>query len=250
MKKINTLYKINLFIRSLIFSILMVVITFFYSFFCIIAYPFTSFNQRYKIITFWTFSILWLLEKLCHIRYQVEGLEHVPKDRTGVILSKHQSTWETFFLPQLFIPSAIIVKRELLWIPFFGWGFATIEPIAINRKKTQSALEQIIAQGKTYLEKKRWILVFPEGTRITPGQVGKYRIGGARLATATGYPIIPVAHNAGYYWPKRGFIKHPGTIQLVIGPLIETKDRKAEEVLTQAKDWIETTLQRMDSLRK
>lgn len=220
----------------------MLIATIFYSFICVAAFPF-PFRYRYKLITAYTSAMLWLLKIICHIDYKVEGLNNIPTNRSGIVLSKHQSTWETFFLQGLFHQAAIILKRELLWVPFFGWGLAIIDPIAINRKDTNSAMNQIISQGRKCLEAGRWILVFPEGTRIPAGKVGKYRIGGARLATETGYPVIPVAHNAGVFWPKRGFIKNPGTIQVIIGPLIETQNRRAEEVLEEAKNWIERTVQ-------
>ncbi len=238
------LRKINLILRSSLFSLLMLMTTILYSFICLAAFPF-PFRYRYKLITAYTSAMLWLLKVLCHVDYQIEGLENIPKNRSGIVLSKHQSTWETFFLQGLFYQSAIILKRELLWVPFFGWGLAIIDPIAINRSNTSSAMSQIITKGRKCLEAGRWILVFPEGTRIPFGEVGKYRVGGARLATATGYPVIPVAHNAGRFWPKRSFIKTPGTIHVVIGPLIETKDRSAEDVLAEAKNWIEDTMKKL-----
>lgn len=241
MQKMSKLNCINLFFRSLLFSIFMITFTTIYSFFCVLSFP-LPFRTRYNIIIFWTSTILWVLKKLCHINYQIEGLENIPKDRSGVVLSKHQSTWETFFLPSIFDRSAIIVKRELLWVPFWGWGLAIIEPIAINRANAMSAMSQIIKKGKKCLDEGRWIVVFPEGTRTAPGEVGDYRVGGAQLAVKTGYPVIPVAHNAGYFWPKRKFIKRPGIIRIVIGPLIETKGRKADEVLQEAKGWIEATM--------
>jgi len=242
LKKLNT---INLFFRSLLFSIFMISFTTVYSFFCVLSFP-LPLRIRYKIIVAWTNTIVWMLKKLCHIDYKIEGLENIPKDRNGIILSKHQSAWETFFLPGIFDRSAIILKKELLWVPFWGWGLAIIEPIAINRTKKSTAMQQIITQGKKCLKAGRWILVFPEGTRIPPGQIGKYRLGGAKLAVDTGYPVIPVAHNAGRFWPRRQFTKIPGTIHLVIGPLIETKDRRAEEVMAEAKDWIEKTMLKID----
>ena len=238
------LNKINLFLRSALFSFLMLISTIIYSFICVAAFPF-PFRYRYKLITAYTSTMLWLLKVLCHIDYKIEGQKNIPKHRNGIVLSKHQSTWETFFLQAFFHQAAIILKRELLWVPFFGWGLAIIDPIAINRRDTNNAMSQIISKGRKCLEAGRWILVFPEGTRIPPGKVGTYRMGGARLATTTGYPIIPVAHNAGYFWPKRGFIKTPGTIHVVIGPLIETKNRLAEDVLMEAKEWIENTMQRL-----
>jgi 1-acyl-sn-glycerol-3-phosphate acyltransferase len=245
MKKMSFLRKTNLFVRSLIFSIIMNTSVFFYSFFCIITFIFPV-SYRCKFIAGFTDYLLWVLKIVCQINYKIEGLENIPKDRNGIILSKHQSTWETFFLPTIFPQTNIILKKELLWVPFFGWGLATIEPIAINRNQKSSAMEQILKQGKESLDKGRWVLVFPEGTRIAPGAIGNYRPGGARLATHTGYPVIPVAHDAGRYWPRRGFIKIPGTVHIVIGPLIETKHRKADEVLMEAKNWIEMTIQRID----
>jgi 1-acyl-sn-glycerol-3-phosphate acyltransferase len=246
MKKTSLLHRANLFIRSLIFSIIMAVGVVLYSFLCLLASP-LPFRYRYVLIAGFTAFIIRVLKFVCDINYQVKGLENIPKDRTGVVLSKHQSIWETFYLPTVFPRVAIILKRELLWIPFFGWGLATINPIAINRSKKSSAMEQIIKKGKVCLEEGRWILVFPEGTRIPYGKVGNYKGGGARLAVAAGCPVIPVAHNAGRYWSKRGFIKKPGTIQMVIGPVIETKNKTPETVLKEVKEWIEGTIKKIDA---
>lgn len=231
-------------IRSVLFSSIMIIFTIFYSFICVLARP-LPLRYRNHLIAFWTRSIIWLLKVICQVNYTIEGAENIPPNVNGVILSKHQSTWETFFLQSYFHQPAIILKRELLWVPFFGWGLAIIDPIAINRQEKTSAMEQILVQGKKCLDAGRWVLVFPEGTRIPFGEVGKYRVGGVRLATTTGYPVIPVAHNAGRFWAKRKFIKEPGTIQVVIGPLIETKNKTAEEVLMQAKTWIEETMKRL-----
>lgn len=161
-------------------------------------------------------------------------------------MCKHQSAWETFFIQGNFDQVAMIVKRELLWFPFFGWALALLGPIAINRKDSKSAMQQIIQQGKRYLEAGRWICVFPEGTRIASGEVGKYKLGGARLAVATGYPVVPVAHNAGRCWPKRKFIKRPGIIRIIFGPPIDPKGKTAEEVLELSKNWIETKMSEID----
>ena len=158
------------------------------------------------------------------------------------------STRETFLLPTLFHQAAIILKKELLWVPFFGWGLAIIDPIVINRKNCKSAMDQVLQQGKKCLSEGRWILVFPEGTRIAPGAPSKFHLGGARLAVAAEAPVIPVAHNAGEHWPKRGFLKIPGTIQVVIGPLIETKGRSPEEVMQEVKIWIETETAKVSGL--
>jgi len=236
----------NMFFRSLFFSAFMSIYTVFYSFISVSLFPFPL-RYRFAFIMAWTKTIIWVLQKTCYINYEVEGWENIPKDRNGIIMCKHQSTWETFFVPSHFYQPAIILKRELLWVPFFGWGLATVDPIAINRKNSQSAMQQIIKKGRACLEAKRWVLVFPEGTRIAPGKVGKYRLGGARLAAETGYPILPIAHNAGRFWPKHGFLKKPGTITVIIGPLIETKNRTPEKVLEETKQWIEGAMQRIEN---
>ena len=246
MKKTSFLYKSLLFLRAVIFVVLLTVIIIPYSVLCLIAFIFPL-RVRYAMVSGWTDAMTWLLKTICGIHYHIEGLENIPKDRNGIILSKHQSTWETFLLPGLFHQAAIIIKKELLWIPFFGWGLISIEPIAINRNEKASAMEQIFKKGAAYLKQGRWILIFPEGTRVSPGTVGNYRLGGARLAVRTGYPIIPVAHNAGRFWPKGHFIKKPGTVHVVIGPLIETQGRTPQEVMTETKNWIETTMQRIDN---
>lgn len=231
----------------MLFSLILILTVIPYSFICTAAIIFPL-RIRYTLVAAWTGFIIWSLKKLCYVDYKIEGLENIPKDRNGVILSKHQSTWETFILPTIFKEPAIIIKRELLWVPFFGWGLASIKPIAINRAQRASAMEQLMTKGKAVLDEGRWILVFPEGTRISPGAVGNYRLGGARIATSAGYPVIPVAHNAGRFWSKRKFIKKPGTIRLVIGPLIETTNKTPDEVMAEAKNWIETTMSRIDNV--
>lgn len=250
MRKKYSLNTINLVIRSLVFYLFLAVTLPIYCLILILISPFPL-RYRFAVVIHFTHSSLWVLKVVCHIDHRLEGAENIPKNRNGVILSKHQSAWETFFLPELFRDPAIITKRELLWVPFFGWGFATIDPIAINRSDTATAMDQINKKGKKCLEQGRWILVFPEGTRIPPGKIGKYRLGGARLAiTAGNYPILPIAHNAGYFWGKNSFIKKPGTVRVVIGPLIETINRSPEEVTEQAKNWIENTILRIEKERQ
>lgn len=242
----NTYSTPNLFIRSFIFwifSLSMIVSYSLVSLFCF----FFPLRFRHKVIRSFLIIYMFVLKKLCHINYIVEGKRHIAHMKSGVVLSKHQSTWETFFLPLIFHNPAMIAKRELLWVPFFGWGLAASEPITINRSNKSSAMQQIIKKGKQCLDAGRWVVFFPEGTRTAPGQVGKYHLGGARLATATGYSVVPVAHNAGRCWPKRKFIKRPGTIHVVIGAPIDPKNRTPEEVLELAKDWIESTMLRIDS---
>lgn len=238
---------VSLFIRSFVFLIYAIVTMIPYSFLLLLSAPFPL-RFRHLLIRSFLRAFLFMLKTICHLDYQIEGLENIPKNRTGIILCKHQSTWETFFLPTLFHNPAIILKQELFWLPFFGWGLALSDPIAINRGKKGSAMQQIIEKGKKRLDDGRWVLVFPEGTRVPYGVVGHYKLGGARLAAATGYPVLPIAHNAGRYWPRRKFIKQPGTIRIVIGPLIESKGREPEEILALAKNWIESTVTRIDGL--
>ena len=233
--------KLSMVIRSLLFTIITPLFTIFYSLLCIAAKPLPM-RYRFQVVMGWTRTVVWLLKTICCIHYQETGMQNIPRDRSGIIMSKHQSSWETFYLPGHFQETAIILKRELLWIPFFGWGLSAINPIAINRNDKSSAMTQVIAQGRKCLAQGRWILVFPEGTRIAPGEVGKYRLGGARLAVDSGAPIIPVAHNAGYFWSKRRFLKRPGTVQVIFGPPIETAGRTPEAVLEETKNWIETTM--------
>lgn len=239
--------KINLFIRSLIFSIVSIILIVICSTSCLLALP-LPLRYRHRIVRFFLVLYLGALRVICGLSYRVEGLENIPDARYGVIFSKHQSAWETFFLPTIFHDPAVIAKRELLWVPFYGWGLAAADPILINRKDKSTAMQQIIRKGTKCLQDGRWILVFPEGTRVAVGHVGKYHLGGARLAVAAEAPVIPVAHNAGYFWPKRGFIKKPGTVSVVVGPLIETRGRAPDEVMDLAKNWIETTMLRIGGL--
>jgi len=206
----------------------------------LLTYP-LPFAMRYRFITQWTRFNLWWLEKTCRVRYRVRGREHIP-GANAIIVCKHQSAWETLALTRIFPPQVWVIKRELLWVPFFGWGLAMLEPIAINRKAGRKAVRQLVEQGCRRLDQGRWVVVFPEGTRVAPGQKRRYALGGGILAQESGYPVVPVAHNAGEFWPRRGFLKRPGTIELVIGPPVETRGRTADQIIAAAEGWIETTM--------
>tara|TARA_B100000315_G_scaffold260410_1_gene321543 strand:+ start:6944 stop:7513 length:570 start_codon:yes stop_codon:yes gene_type:complete len=177
----------------------------------------------------------------CEIHYEVIGRENIP-ETNAVVLCKHQSAWETLALPLCLPPLAFVIKRELLWIPLFGWGLALLEPIAIDRLARRKAIYQLLAQGRERLEAGRWVVVFPEGTRVEAGSKGAYALGGALLAERTGYQVVPVAHNAGECWPRRQFLKRPGTIQLVFGPVIDSTGKSAKEINALAESWIEKTV--------
>lgn len=185
--------------------------------------------------------MLFLLRHVCGIRYQLIGAENIPKT-PSIILSKHQSAWETLAFQEIFPPQVWVLKKELLWIPFFGWGLAMTSPIAIDRSARKKALEQIVEQGKDRLNQGFWIVIFPEGTRIPPGQRGKYRIGGAWLATHTDTLVVPVAHNAGALWGRNSFIKYPGTITVSIGKPIDPAGMEAGELNAQVEAWIENEM--------
>ncbi len=206
----------------------------------LLVYPF-PYPFRYAVITSWVHVVIWSAELLCGLRAQVEGEENIPEE-TAVIMAKHQSAWETLALLRWFSPQTWVLKRELLVIPFFGWGLRLLEPIAIDRGAGVNARQQVIKQGIERLQAGRWVVVFPEGTRVPPGQRGKYRSGGASLAIAAGCPVVPVAHNAGEYWPRRSLLRHPGTIRVVIGKPIATEGRRADEVTAEVEAWIEARM--------
>jgi 1-acyl-sn-glycerol-3-phosphate acyltransferase len=193
---------------------------------------------RYRIISGWSRCVVWLARWICGIRWRVEGLEHLPP-RPAVILAKHQSAWETMAFQLIFPPQVYLLKRELLWIPFFGWGLAAMSPIAIDRARGRAALRRLAARGAERLAQGFWIVVFPEGTRTAPGRRRRYQLGGAWLAARTHAPVVPVAHNAGLVWPRNSFLKRPGLITVRIGPVIDATGRTAEAINTLAETWIE-----------
>jgi 1-acyl-sn-glycerol-3-phosphate acyltransferase len=207
--------------------------------------PFLPYRLRFKVILEWWCNVaIWLARHMVGIRYEVTGLENIP-DQPGVILANHQSTWETFFLQTIFKPQTQLIKKELLYVPFFGWAFALLKPIAINRSKARSSLQQLNRIGGQRLRSGMWVLVFPEGTRVQPGQPIKFTRGGAALACANNAPIIPVAHNAGEFWPRHGWGKRPGTVQIHIGPAIQPKGqdpRSIVEAHKQAEGWVQQTM--------
>jgi 1-acyl-sn-glycerol-3-phosphate acyltransferase len=194
---------------------------------------------------------IWMLkwvEWTCGIRYEVEGWENVPSYPV-ILMAKHQSAWETLFMEGTFPPQCWIVKKELLWLPFVGWGLLAVRCIAIDRSSGHAARDQILEQGARRLAQGMWISIFPEGTRIAPGKRGRYGIGGAYLATRTGTPILPIAHNAGELWGRYAFRKHAGTVKVVIGPLIESRGRDVASVNSEVEEWIEGQMRRLSPHR-
>lgn len=232
-------------LRSALYGFLQVVITPFYFLIVFAAFPFPPLT-RYRITSGWAHLMLFLLRTICGIRYHVIGKEHIPST-PSIIFSKHQSAWETIAFQQIFPPQVWVLKKELLLIPFFGWGLALASPIAIDRSSKKAALRQIVEQGKDRLKKGFWIVIFPEGTRIPPGKKGKYGIGGAWLATHTDALVVPVALNSGRLWGKNAFIKYPGTITVSIGAPIDPKGMELGDLNARAESWIEAEVARIDN---
>lgn len=230
-----------LFLRSLLFWLGMFVSTLIFGSLGWLVYP-LPFEKRFLVISQWANFNLWWLEITCKLRYEVDGEEHIP-DQAAIIFCKHQSTWETLVLQRLFPPQVWVLKRELLWIPVYGWGLAMLKPIAIDRGSGRKALRQLVEQGKAALAANRWVVIFPEGTRTPYGAETEYKIGGAILAEKSGYPVVPVAHTAGYYWPRHSFIKKPGVIRVSIGRPITTQGKKAQQIMQEAREWIEGRMQ-------
>jgi len=193
---------------------------------------------RYRIISGWSRLVIWLSRSILGIDWRIEGFEHLPA-RPAVILAKHQSAWETMAFQMIFPPQVHVLKRELLWIPFFGWGLALMSPIAINRSRVVAALRSIARRGRERLEQGFWVVVFPEGTRVAPGERRDYQIGGAWLAAESGAPVVPVAHNAGLFWPRNAFLKRSGTVTVRIGPAIDAANRDPKTITRIAETWIE-----------
>lgn len=227
----SILYFITLVLSILVFGVLLV----------LLAWLPTAWKER--IGNAWADVNLWLLKYICGLDYRVSGLEHLPAGGI-IVMSKHQSTWETIALRSILRGrQSWVLKRELMWIPVFGWALAVMHPIAIDRKAGRHAVAKVVDKGREYLAQGRRVIIFPEGTRTAPGVRGHYGKGGAILAERTGVAVLPVAHNAGVFWRRRGIKKLPGTIEVVIGPPIETSGRRAAAIIRDVEDWIETRMQ-------
>lgn len=229
-----------LYLRSLIFTVLFIVtIVITSALICI----FGVFDRRtgFRIGSIWARAIMGFGAWFCGMRFKIEGTENIPNE-PSVALMKHSSTWETiaglFFVPQ----HTWVLKRELMWIPIVGWALHVLNPIAINRSAGRSAVQQVLRQGRERLADGLWIVIFPEGTRVAPGQTRRFGMSGVLLASDTGAPLVPIAHNAGDCWRRRGLIKKPGLIRVVIGKPIPTQGRVPREVNAEAQNWIESTI--------
>lgn len=226
---------------SFYFSLCLITVAFaiFSPVFCLFDY-----KTGYYYLNAWSRTFIFLAKLICGLKYQVIGDHRIPKKPT-IVLCKHQSTWETMFLQVILPIQTWVLKKELLRIPFFGWGLATLRPIAINRSALKTAVKKIIEQGRLRLNAGIWVILFPEGTRVQPGQTGRYAKTGVKLALETSAQILPIAHNAGVYWPKGWMPKQPGTITVVIGEPLQppTQEGELESLHEEVKTWIEMNSQ-------
>ena len=226
-----------LILRSALFALSLTLVTPPYAVLALLTFPLPRMT-RYRLISGWSRLVILLAKAILRIDWQVEGRENLPA-RPSVILAKHQSAWETMAFQLIFPPQVLVLKRELLWIPFFGWGLALMSPIAIDRSRGLAALRAMARRGRERLQQGFWVVVFPEGTRVAPGAAREYHPGGAWLACASGAPVVPVAHNAGLLWPRYAFLKRPGMVTVRIGPAIDPAGRDPATINRLAESWIE-----------
>jgi 1-acyl-sn-glycerol-3-phosphate acyltransferase len=205
------------------------------------------YSVRYPMLLSWAGFSVWWLRVTCGVKYQIRGEENLAENRNKphIVLANHQSTWETMAIAAIIPPFAWVLKRELFKVPFFGWAVKLAKPIGIDRTAGSTAIDQVKEQGKARLEEGIWVCMFPEGTRVAPGKKVRYKMGGAILASYTGYPILPMAHNAGECWPRHSYIKKPGMITISIGKPIQTTGRDAGELIKEVEAWIENEKARL-----
>jgi len=232
--------RFSLFLRSVLFFAIMTIATVIWAIACIFFAPF-PYAKRYYLTSRWNVFIIWLAKVICGIRYQVKGAENFP-DAPAIVLSKHQSAWETIFLlPMTPRPLVFVFKKSLTYIPFFGWGIALLRMIPIDRK-ARDAFAQVVNHGRKRLADGQWIIMFPEGTRIPVGKKGKYKQGGTLLAIETNTVVVPIAVNAGECWPKNSFIKKPGMITVSVGKPISPEGLSSAQMMEKVETWIESEM--------
>ncbi len=237
------------FVRSLVHALWMLFTVIPVALYMVAATPFASAQHMYAAARFFLWCAMHGLRVICGVRWQLQGYANLPTEKTSpaVLLVKHQSTLETFLMPLIMPhPLAYVFKKELLYVPFFGWGIGRCDMIHIDRKQGKLAFGKVVEQGKRLLAQGVWVIMFPEGTRIPRGQTGNYKTGGTRLAIETGAPVIPIAVNSATVWPRKGFIKYPGTVTVVIGQAIPSQGRESEELMRQVQSVIEAEMQQLD----
>lgn len=237
------------FIRSVLHLLWMIVTVIPWSLAAVLLSPFVSSRWLYWFCVGWLRTAVWGARWILGIRLRVSGFEHLPQGdhARAVLLAKHQSTLETFVLPAIMPnPIAYVFKREILRIPFFGWAIGRLDMIHIDRERSAEAFSLVVHQGRRLVEKGIWVTMFPEGTRMARGEVGKYRSGGTRLAIDCGVPVVPIAVSSAKCWPRKAFVKRPGTVDIVIGPPIPSAGWRANELTAEVQRWIEGEMRRID----
>jgi 1-acyl-sn-glycerol-3-phosphate acyltransferase len=240
-----------IYIRSALFFLFLICFTILYALSCFVVNPFLSISARYNYVRGWSFGVIKALQLICGVHYKIIGMENMTAmlDEPVILMSKHQSAWETIAYISLFPKQLCYVfKKELLMIPFFGWAMAMLRMIHIDRAQRDKASIAVAIQGKQRLSEGCWIIIYPEGTRAPVGQQIPYRKGGARLAVDTGANVIPIAHNAGTCWPKNSFLKYPGSITISIGPAMSTIDKNPSVVIREIEGWIEQEMRQIDPI--
>ena len=227
-------------LRSLIYTVMLFLTTAFFAI-VVIVFMWLPPARLYAVPRTWARLSLWLLKTLCGLDYRIEGAEHLP-DVPFISMWKHSSTWETI-AQMLLVPRASwLLKREILWVPVLGWAIARFKPIAIDRKAGGTAVNQVVTQGRERLGEGLGVIIYPEGTRVAPGETRKFGMSGALLASQSGAPLVPIAHDSGYYWRRRGLLKRPGTIRVVIGPPLDPRGLEPREITERAKEWVDSTV--------
>jgi 1-acyl-sn-glycerol-3-phosphate acyltransferase len=225
-------------LRSLVYTAWFMLWTGCYAVFFSLVGGLLPFRARFVLAQVWSRVLLTTLRWCCRLDYQVTGQENLPAGN-HIALMKHSSSWEAFAQVALLPAQVWVLKRELMWVPALGWSLKLMRAIAVDRGAGGTAVRGVVEQGKRRLAEGEWVVIFPEGTRMPPGQTRRYGVSGALLAVETGKLIVPVAHDAGYYWPRRGLYKKPGTIRVTIGPPIQTAGRDPRDINIEAQNWIE-----------
>lgn len=236
-------------LRSFLFVIYLIVTVVPWGTAVVLVSPFFSSTRLYWMCARWLGLAIWGARLICGVRWRVQGMEHLPTGATDsvILLSKHQSTWETFAYPMLMPrPLAYVFKRELIYVPFFGWAMSRLDMIHIDRSKRSEAWSKVAAQGKRLAQQGTWVIMFPEGTRVARGQAGEYKTGGTRLAIETGQPVVPIAVNAARCWPRKSFLLRPGVVDISVGPQIPSAGRAPAELMKEVQAWIEAEMRRLD----
>jgi len=227
--------------RSFIYLLYLILSVLFFGSAIIVVGRFLSYRRRSRLAQLWAKSNLAALRFTCGLDYRISGWELLPPTN-AIVLCKHQSAWETIALRALLpVEQTWVLKKELLRLPLFGAALNSFAPIAIDRSAGMAGMKRLLKEGKKSLSSGKWVIIFPEGTRVRSGERRAYNIGGSVLAERSGYPVVPIAHNAGMFWRRQSVLKRPGIIELVIGPEISTQGKTASQINREAEDWIEST---------